>query len=57
MGMGPKELSEEHQLFLNHVQAGPYLTDAGTVAVLMMLIARLDDTNAELQALRKRLEF
>jgi hypothetical protein len=55
--MGPKELSEEHQLFLNHVQAGPYLTDAGTVAVLMMLIARLDDTNAELQALRKRLEF
>ena len=57
MGMGPKDLAEEHQLFRNHVQRDSFVTqdDAGTVAAILMLIARLDDTNAELTALREQL--
>ena len=45
MGTGPKELAEEHQLFLRHVQqmASCDGVEEGTVAAILMMIARMED--------------
>jgi hypothetical protein len=45
MGMGPKELAEEHSLFLRHVQQTASCDGAeeSTVAAILMLIARVED--------------
>lgn len=53
MGMGPYDLAEEHSLFLRNLQAQSVTSveERGTVAAILMLIARLDDVVAGLQAL------
>ena len=54
MGMGPYDLAEEHSLFLRNLQAQSVTSveERGTVAAILMLIARLDDVVAGLQALK-----
>ena len=56
MGMGPYDLAEEHSLFLRNLQAQSVTSveERGTVAAILMLIARLDDVVAGLQALNRQ---
>lgn len=57
MGMGAQDLATEHAQFLSQIQERSYTStdEYGTVAALLMLIARIDDTNAQLTALREQL--
>ena len=56
MGMDPYDLAEEHSLFLRNLQAQSVTSveERGTVAAILMLIARLDDVVAGLQALNRQ---
>lgn len=57
MGMGPYDLAEEHSLFLRNLQAqsSSSVEERGTVAALLMLIARLDDVVSGIRALNNSL--